>query len=225
MGRILLVEDDNGLALMVRDWLGFENHVVDHVVDGDEALRSLKTTEYDVVILDLELPDIHGIDILKSFRASGGNTPILILTGKKAINDKLPAFDAGADDYLTKPFHMKELSARVRVLLRRPGPYQPSTKLTIRNIELDPHSHRAWKNGEEIHLQRKEFAVLEFLMRHPNQVFSAEALLGQLWEPTSDASPDTVRTCLKKLRKKIDDSDEGSLIKNVHGVGYRLETN
>lgn len=225
MARILIVEDDTALAATVEDWLKFEQHSVSIVSTGTEAFQQLKDAIYDVIILDWELPDMDGPEICKRFRARGGNTPVLMLTARKSIADKVGGFDAGADDYLTKPFHMKELSVRIRALLKRQsgGSPQEPAKLQVRNIVLDPESFRVWKDEQEVMLQRKEFQLLEFFMRHPRQVFSAEALLMHVWDPNAEASPDTVRTCLKKLRRKIDDDEETQLIKNVHGVGYRMD--
>lgn len=225
MARILLVEDDVSLAHTVEEWLSFEQHKVDIANTGEEALDNLKNAQFDLLILDWELPDMEGPEICKRFRAKGAATPVLMLTARSSVSDKVGGFDAGADDYLTKPFHMKELSVRIRALLRRGAPLAvaDSSRLKARNLELDPESHRVWKDGEEIALQRKEFQLLEFFLRHPNQVFSADALLMHVWEPTSEASPDTVRTCLKKIRRKIGDSDINPLIRNVHGVGYRLD--
>lgn len=225
MGRILIVEDDYSLAKTVDEWLRFEKHNVVHTDSGTEAFNLLKEQTFDLLVLDWELPDIEGPEIAKRFRARGGTTPILMLTARSSITDKVGGFDAGADDYLTKPFHMKELSVRVRALLRRAdtASTDQDNNLTVRNIVLDPESFRVWRDSQEVELQKKEFQLLEFLMRHPNQVFSADALLTHVWDPNTEASPDTVRTCLKKLRRKIGDDEEAPLIKNVHGVGYRLD--
>ncbi|HMO23852.1 MAG TPA: response regulator transcription factor, partial [Candidatus Melainabacteria bacterium] len=176
----------------------------------------------DVIIMDLTLPKMDGIEVCKNFRQQGGETPILILTGRGTVPDKELGFDAGADDYLTKPFHLKELSARIRALLRRPKDFAGEV-LKAGNISLDIGSHTVTKEGKDIHLPRMEFALLEFLMRHKGQVFSAEALLDRVWTGDSDKSPETIRTSVKKLRSKIDTKGEPSLIRNVHGVGYKLE--
>ncbi|HEY9788243.1 MAG TPA: response regulator transcription factor, partial [Candidatus Obscuribacterales bacterium] len=147
----------------------------------------------------------------------------IMLTGRAKIDEKEEGLDSGADDYLTKPFSMRELNARVRALLRRPAAYS-GNELKARDIVLEPESHRVTKQGREIKLLPKEFALLEFLLRNPGRVFSPEALLERVWESTSDASPDTVRIHVNRLRSKLDTKGEDSIIGTVHGVGYRLDT-
>lgn len=222
MAKVLLVEDDRNLAGTVREWLEFEHYLVEWVETGTDALDMMKSYKYDVIIMDLTLPKMDGIEVCKNFRQQGGETPILILTGRGTVPDKELGFDAGADDYLTKPFHLKELSARLRALLRRPKDFAGEV-LSAGNISLDIGAHTVTKEGKDIHLPRMEFALLEFLMRHKGQVFSAEALLDRVWTADSDKSPETIRTSVKKLRSKIDTKGEPSLIRNVHGVGYKLE--
>jgi DNA-binding response OmpR family regulator len=222
MAKILLVEDDPGLCRMIRDWLTMERHSLEIVSDGKEALENLKFYEYELVILDWELPGMHGPQILKEFRAVGKTTPVLMLTGKGTIDDKEVGFGAGADDYLTKPFNMKELSIRLRALLRRPGGMTASI-IEIANLQLDQANFKLLKNGEEVKLLPKEFALMEFLMRHPNQVFSQDALLNRVWESDSDSTGSALTTCIKRLRKKLDEEGKPSIITTVHGVGYRLD--
>ncbi len=223
VAKILIVEDDESLSRMVSEWLVGEHHHVECSFDGADALEKLQYYEFDMIILDLNLPTMGGIKILKEFRASGKLTPVLILTGQDKIEDKELGLDTGADDYLTKPFHMKELSARVRAVLRRPSSYA-GDKLTAGGLELTPGTHSVKVNGNEISLLPKEFALLEFLMRHPDQVFSADALLNRVWASASDSSIDALTTCVKRLRKKIDVDGSPSFIKTVHGVGYKLNT-
>ena len=222
MAKVLIVEDDVSLGKMIRDWLLMEHHKVEIVTDGAEAQNMLKVYEYDILILDWELPHVSGIEILKDFRGRGGTTPVLVLTGKGEIDDKETGFDAGADDYLTKPFHGKELTARLRALLRRPEGYVGDL-LKFAHLTLDQQNFQVMKNGEEIRLLPKEFALLEFLMRNPNRVFAAEALLNRVWVTESEATVDALTTCIKRLRKKIDVEGQPSIIRTIHGVGYRLE--
>ncbi len=222
MAKILLVEDDRNLAITVKDWLEFEHHLVEAVEVGTEALELAQSYEYDLIILDIELPKMNGLEVCQKYRQGGGQAPILMLTGRGSIPDKETGLDAGADDYLTKPFHLKELSARVRALLRRPGQVAGNT-LKAGNLVLDTTSYKVLKDGQEIHLPRMEFALLEFLMRHQGQVFSTEALLDRVWTSDSEKSPETIRTSVKKLRSKIDTDGQPSIIRNVHGVGYKLE--
>jgi len=223
MAKILLVEDDVEFSGIVQGWLSNEHHVVEVVHDGTEGRHWLQIYEYDLVILDWQLPGMSGVDLCKQFRAQGGLTPILMLTGKSAVAEKETGLDSGADDYLTKPFHMKELSARVRALLRRAS-RGTSNVLTIGGLVLDPANYRVTMNGGEISLQKREFALLEFLMRNPNRVFSAEALLERVWATESDVTPDAIRVYIMRLRKKIVDGEKSSMIQTVHGVGYKLQT-
>lgn len=222
MAKILVVEDEKALSDVVIDYLSAQNYNVDHVADGKEAMDRLKFYSYDLVVLDWNLPEMEGIDICKAFRMSGGTTPIIMLTGKREIDDKEAGLDAGADDYLTKPFHMKELGARVRALLRRPAAVV-SQDLKARDVRLDPVTHQVFKGEKEVDVLPKEFALLEFLMRHPKQVFSAEALIERVWPTDSDASSGSIRTYVNRLRSKIDTDGESSLITTVHGIGYRFD--
>ncbi len=223
MAKILLVEDDTDLSGRVGEWLTFEQHSVESVFDGLEASQRLRIYSYEVVILDWELPKMSGIEVCKEFRGRGGATPILMLTGKGTVTEKEAGLDAGADDYLTKPFHLKELSARIRALMRRPVASYTGSTLKIGLLELDPSTRRVTRSGEELTLLPKEYALLEFFMRHPNEVFSPDALLNRVWNSESDASTDTIYTYIKMLRKKITPEAPASMIKTVHGVGYRLE--
>jgi DNA-binding response OmpR family regulator len=223
MTKILLVEDDKELAGTVREWLTFEKHDVEVVHDGEDAWQHLQTYTYDVVILDWELPSKSGLEICRAFRLGGGATPVLFLTGRTAIPERESGLDAGADDYLCKPFHVKELCARVRALLRRPN-VVPKTVFAIGDISLDVNTRRVHKAGEDVRLQPKEFAVLEYLMRHPNQVFSTRALMDAVWTAEREASEDTVRTCVKTLRRKISGQGDQCIIQTVHGLGYKVES-
>lgn len=223
MAKILVVEDDLGLSRMVRDWLTFEHHLVETADNGRDGLDKLSFYEYDVVVLDWELPEMTGVEIIREFRSRGGTTPVLMLTGKGSVSDKELSFDAGADDYLTKPFHMKELSMRLRALLRRSSGFTGDA-LTFRDLMLEPSKHRVTRDGKDVQLLPKEFSLLEFFMRHPNQVFSAEALLSRVWASETDTTVDAVSTCIKRLRKKVDVEGRTSVIKTVHGVGYKLES-
>jgi len=222
MAKILLVEDDHLLVNLICDNLLAQQHIVEFSYSGGEGLELLRFYKYEVVILDWDLPELSGVEICKQFRSSGGKTPVLMLTGKRDTADKEQGLDAGADDYLTKPFAMRELSARVRALLRR-SPSVSESILRFRNIELEPAASRVTKNGEEIKLVAREFALLEFLMRHQDQVFSCEALLDRVWPSASDATAEAITSCIKRLRHKLDDKDRPSMIKSVYGVGYKLE--
>lgn len=222
MAKVLLADDDVVMSNSIRDWLVFEKHVVETTEDGESALALLSTYTYDVIILDWEMPKLSGIEVCRRFRARGGNTPILFLTGRDTVIDKEAGLDSGADDYITKPFHVRELSARLRALLRRPSNTE-ATVLKAGPIELDPATRKVLKHGEELELPRQEFALLEFFMRNLNRVVSQDTIMERVWSTEFPCSPETFRTCLKKLRGKIDDEGSPSLIRNLHGVGYILE--
>jgi len=222
MAKILLVEDDRDLAMALEDRLIREHYLVEVVHDGDEALNRLKCSEYDAVILDWNLPNTPGIEILKQLRSLGRNTPVLLLTARDNLQDKEAGLDAGADDYLTKPFEPRELSARIRSMLRR-AINQVSNVLSAGPFTLDPQNFTASKNDHELRLQPKEFALLELFMRHPNEVFSHEALLTRIWASDSDTSPDTVRVYVGTLRNKIDGDGKQSYIETVFRRGYKFK--
>lgn len=222
MAKILLVEDEADLSGPISDTLTREKHVVEIVANGDEALECLRLYQYDLIILDWMLPGASGLDICRKFRSNKGTTPILMLTARASLEDKEAGLDCGADDYLTKPFHLRELLARVRAILRRPA-QTPGTIITVGYLTLDPLAKTVTKSDKPLHLLPKEYALLEFFMRHSNQVFSAEALVDRVWPSDSLMLPDTVRTYIKNLRKKIDLPNTPSMISTVHGMGYKLE--
>ncbi len=221
MTKILIVEDDADLGSTLGRWMKLENYVFDWKDNGQDALQDLRFNNYDAIVLDLRLPDLSGLDVLRTFRNRGGKTPVLILTGKNMVEDKTAGLDAGADDYLTKPFDGRELMARLRALLRRPMSFS-GDRLVAGEIELDRKSHVVKCAGNEISLLPKEFDLLEFFMRHPNQVFNTESLLERVWPSTSETSPEVVRTHMNRLRKKLTANGQQEWFETVHGVGYKL---
>jgi DNA-binding response OmpR family regulator len=223
MAKILLVEDDENISNFINDFLTAQNHEVEAVDNGADANDNLRAYYYDLIILDVGLPDTNGLQLCKDYRARGGNTPIIFLTGKSETADLEKGLDAGGDDYVTKPFEMRVLAARVKAILRRP-PVVTSDVLTIGEFALDTRAKRVTKKGTEIMLSPREFALLEFFMRNPDQVFSPTAILDRVWPSESDATDETLRTCLKKLRKKVDDANGTSIIRNVIGSGYCLDS-
>lgn len=223
MTKILLVEDDKNMANTVEDWLKTQQYEIDVAYDGDDGAERLLFYQYDAVILDWSLPHKSGLQICQEFRSRGGKTPILMLTGKDAVEDKEVGLDSGADDYLTKPFHLRELSARIKALLRRPV-VVVAEMISFCGIDLDTKARRVRRDGVDLNLAPLEYKLLEFLMRNPNEVFAPEALLNRVWPNDSDASNETVRTCIKKLRKKVDIEGSESVITNLPGVGYRFDT-
>jgi DNA-binding response OmpR family regulator len=222
MSKILLVEDDKDLAENVEDWLKHETYTVEVAHTAELASELLAEFYYDLLILDWNLPGLSGVDLIKKYRAGGGLTSVLMITGKETIKDKEIGLDAGADDYLTKPFHLRELSARVRAILRRPRQAQAPT-LTGGDIAIDTASRQVTRGGQTIELMPKEYALLEFFLRHPNQVFAQEAIIEHLWHSEKGVGIETVRTNIMRLRKKIDVDGVDSMIKNLRGHGYMLE--
>jgi len=223
MARILVVEDEKDLSKLIADWLRRDHHLVEQAFDGKSALGQMKSSSFDVIVLDWMLPEMEGTEVCRKYRQAGGNAAIIMLTARQSLDDKAEGFEAGADDYLTKPFQLKELAMRVKALLRRSSA-EHHTTLSIRNIELDIENHRVLKNGKEVHLLPKEFRLLEFLLRHPQRVFSADELLDSVWEMETNAHHDTVRGHVTRVRKKLDSEGEPSVIVTVHGVGYKLGT-
>jgi DNA-binding response OmpR family regulator len=223
MSRILLIEDEQELSQVIREWLEDEHYIVEQSFDGKEALSRLTSSNFDLVILDLNLPSMSGLEICRTFRKAGGLIPILILTAKRALSAKECGLDSGADDYLTKPFKLRELSARVRALLRRPINLA-STILTVGNVTLDQTARTVYKAGLPLHLLPKEFALLEAMMRKPGQVLSVESLTEHIWTEDRKVTPETIRSHLRSLRKKLTDRDGDCCIHNVYGFGYKIES-
>ncbi len=222
MPKILLVDDDTSLADTVSRYLTQTDHyVVECAHTGEDALDLVLTYEYDVIVLDWGLPEMSGLDVLNQYRDRGGKARVLMLTAKSEITNKEKGFNAGADDYLTKPFTVKELALRIKALLRRPSEIV-SEQLAIADIVLNSKTFQVTKSGVAVELTRKEFALLELFMRYPNQVFSQDAILDRLWKSEADTSADSIKVWIKRLRTKIDNEDM-KLIKNVHGVGYKME--
>lgn len=221
MAKILIVEDEADLAELVKNWLAKDHHLVEIADDGLEALIRMETNNYDVVILDIMLPSVNGMEICKRYRKSGGSAGIIMVTAKGHVDDKETGLDSGADDYMTKPFQLKELAARVRAVLRR-NHGQAQDVMCFRDLEIDVNEFRVLKGGHEVHLLPKEFRLFEFFLRHPHQVFSAEDLLSSVWESDTEALLDTVRGHVTRVRKKLDTAGTPSIIATVYGVGYKL---
>ena len=224
MAKLLLIEDDRELTPIIKTWLESEGHMIEIVDDGEDGLERLRISHYDLVILDWELPGIDGMEVLRTFRAEKGWTPVLMLTGRSGITDKTAGLDSGADDYLAKPFNMLELCSRIRAMLRR-AQLKPSTVLQVGDIVVDSSMHMVTRGGVEIKLGPRDFAVLEFLMRNVGHVFSAEALLERIWHSETEATVEAIKTCIKRLRQKLDADNENSVIETIPRVGYRLKSN
>lgn len=221
MPKVLLIEDDPAIHGTLSDWLSANGYTVELAEDGKEGLSKLKVYQYDLAIVDWELPGISGLEICRQFRSSKGRTPIIMLTGKSAIDEKITGLDSGADDYLTKPFHPRELDARIRSVLRR-----PETVISVmkaRNLVLDSATHEVTRDGELVKLSRREYSLLEFLMRHPGHVFTHESLLNRVWSSESDATEQALRQSIRRLRVAVDVPGTDSIIVSVPGVGYKLQ--
>ena len=222
--KILLVEDDPTTADFIARGLREDGHSIDHLSNGRDGLVQAIDGSYDVSIVDRMLPGLDGLSLVRAVRAAGVPTPIIFLTAVGGVDDRIEGLNAGADDYMVKPFHPTELDARVNALLRRPPSYT-GRKLRVRDIELDSSAGLVLKDGKEIELTAKEFSLLELLMRYPNQSFSLEAILDRVWDSDSSASIDSVRTHMKTLRKKLGDSEENGYIRTKRGQGYRIVDN
>ncbi|CAN5300849.1 response regulator transcription factor [soil metagenome] len=221
MAKILLVEDDEYVVINIVDLMRFENHFVDVAGTAHDASAFLKTWTYDVIILDLSLPDSTGFEVLRDYRQCRGEAPVLILTGRVDVADKITGFNSGCDDYLTKPFHIKELSARVRSLLRRPRRVHADL-LSVGDIQMNTVDRRVNKAGEEISLPPIEFQFLEFMLRNQNQPFSSDTLFKHIWAADSTATTEAVKSVVRKLRKKLD--PDGQVLQTLHGTGYILRS-
>jgi DNA-binding response OmpR family regulator len=221
MAKILLVEDDNELRGTLLTWLAAEGYVLEECQDGESAIGLLEQSEFDVIVLDWDLPGISGFEVLRQYRKNGGQARVIFLTGKGQVEDKEAGLDGGADDYLTKPFKVKELSARIRSLLRRFKAVGESL-IVFADLQLDASAKSLTRGTEKLKLPPREFSLLEFLMRRKNETFSAHDLLRHVWSTDSQATDQTVRTCVKRLRQIIDIPGNQSYIDNIHGHGYRM---
>jgi DNA-binding response OmpR family regulator len=221
--HILIVEDEQRLARLVARVLGEERHVVDVANDGDTGLDLALRGSYDLLILDLMLPGRSGLDICKQVRALKIQTAILMLTARGAIEDRVAGLRIGADDYLVKPFAMEELVARVDALLRRGRSMTDTQRLQVGDLTLDLLRREAQRDGRIIELTAKEFALLEYLMRHPGQVLTRTQIIDHVWRYDSDALSNVVDIYIHYLRDKIDRGSSRPMIKTMRGVGYRIE--
>jgi len=222
MAKILLVEDDKDVSDSVLSWLQMEKYTVEHATCGEDAQQLLENYRFDLIVLDWGLPGLSGFEVLKNFRMNGGDTPVIFLTGRDDLDSKTFGLDGGADDYITKPFDMRELTARIRTRLRRPGGLLPA-KISFGNVVLDPELRKVSVDAKPVRLTNKEYAVLEFLMRHPGQVFSSRAMLDAVWTSDTESSEDTVRACVKNLRRKITLEGQDCVLKTIAGSGYTVE--
>lgn len=220
--RILIVEDDHKIAGALKRGLEQENFAVDVEYDGDSGYGAASTIEYDVIILDRMLPGKDGVTICQDLRSISNHTPILMLTAKSSIGDRVSGLNAGADDYLPKPFSFEELLARIRALLRRPKESKPD-EMRVGDLKLNTLSFVVSRNKKTIQLSSKEFALLEYLMRNPGRVLSKENIIEHVWNFDADILPNNVEVYMGYLRNKIDKPFKKPLLHTVRGFGYKIE--
>jgi DNA-binding response OmpR family regulator len=221
--RVLIVEDDKRVAATVRRGLEAEGFAVDVALTGAEGLWMAGENPYDVIVLDIMLPEMNGYEVCRKLRDAGNWTPILMLTAKTGEYDQAEALDTGADDYLTKPFSYVVLLARIRALLRRSGRSEPVVVYEAGDIKLDPARHRCVVGDTEVSLTAREFAVLEYLMRRAGEVVAKSEILDNVWDFAFDGDPNIVEVYIRHLRKKLDEPFGRHLIETIRGAGYRLD--
>jgi two-component system OmpR family response regulator len=219
--RVLIVEDDAKMANLVRRGLQEEGLVADVAVKGEDALGLVGSTEYDALVLDIMLPGIDGFETCRRLRSEGIRTPVLMLTARDAVEDRVRGLDEGADDYLVKPFSFDELLARLRALMRR-GPVERPTVLEVGELRLDPATHEAWRGDTPLELSPKEFSLLETLMRRPGEALTRFQLLEHSWDYHYEKRSNVVDVYIRYLREKVDRPFDVESIETVRGVGYRL---
>jgi two-component system, OmpR family, response regulator len=219
--RVLVVEDDAKLAAAIRRGLRFEGLVVDIASGGEQALGMVGATEYDAVVLDVMMPEVDGFETVRRMRAGGVWVPVLMLTARHSVEDRVRGLDGGADDYLTKPFSLAELMARLRALARR-GPLERPAVLEVGNLRLDPATREVWRGDREIDLSAREFALLETFMRRPGQVLTQPQLLEAAWDLGYEQRSNVVEVYVRYLREKIDRPFGVTSLETVRGMGYRL---
>ena len=222
--RVLVVEDERKLGELLRRGLGEEGYATDLADRGEEALWMAQAVAYDAIVLDVMLPGADGFEICRRLRGNGVWSPVLMLTARDAIDDRVNGLDAGADDYLAKPFAFEELLARLRALTRR-APLERPPVLEIDDLRLDPAAHRAWRGDQELDLSAKEFALLELFMRRPGLTLSRTQLLDGAWDMAFESRSNVVDVYVRYLREKIDRPFGRDSIETIRGVGYRLRAN
>ena len=220
--KILLVEDEPKTAAYLRKGLSEEGFIVDIAADGEKGLHAAKSFGFDLIVLDVMLPGRDGWEILTEIRRAGQQTPVLMLTARDAVPDRVKGLELGADDYLVKPFAFSELLARIRSLLRR-APVRQLEVLCVADLEIDLLRHRAIRDGQRIELTAKEFQLLSLFVRRPGEILSRTAIAEAIWDMNFDSDTNVVDVHIRRLRAKMDDPFEHKLIRTVRGVGYVLE--
>ncbi len=219
--RILIVEDNKSLNQSLRMSLEEDGHGVDTAFDGNEGQYLAEVTAYDVIVLDIMLPGKNGLEVCRELRHKGIRTPVLMLTARDTVEDRVTGLDSGADDYLVKPFALPELRARLRALLRRDAP-EKTGELKVADLMLDPATHRVERSGKAIELTSKEFALLEYFMRNPERLITREMAEQHVWDYDFEGVSNVIDVYIRRLRRKVDDPFEIKLLETVRGSGYRL---
>ncbi len=220
--KVLLIEDDQSVALYIKEGLGAAGYQVTHAVDGELGLQLAQGSHYDVMVVDRMLPGLDGVSLVQELRAGGDDTPILILSALGEVDDRVGGLQAGADDYLVKPFSFAELQARLQVLMRRRGQDTTQTSLQVLDLRMDMLAQRVTRAGQRIQLQPREYKLLEYLMRHAGRVVTRAMLLEHVWGYHFDPQTNVIDVHISRLRQKIDRDFETVLLETVRGVGYRL---
>jgi two-component system, OmpR family, response regulator len=220
--RVLIVEDEAKMAQLIRRALREHGMAVDVTDRGEEALKMADPSVYDAIVLDVMLPGIDGFETCRRLRDAGVRSPVLVVTARDAVEDRVAGLDGGADDYMTKPFSLKELLARIRALVRR-GPIERPTVLEVGDLRLDPAARQAWRGEEELSLSSKEFALLEEFMRHPGEVLSRHQLHDHVWDDGGEEGSNVVDVYVHYLREKVDRPFGADSLETVRGAGYRLQ--
>jgi DNA-binding response OmpR family regulator len=219
--RILVVEDSRRLAGIIKRGLLEEGYVVDSAYDGEEGQYMAETTPFDLIILDIMLPKKDGVAVCRDLRTKNVHTPILMLTAKDSVEDRVNGLDSGADDYVVKPFAFSELLARLRALLRRK--FLPKVqKVQVGDLSMDTQSREVWRDGQKVDLTAKEYAILEYFMRRPNVVVTRTMLGESVWDYEFDGISNIIDVYVRRIRRKLNTEGEDSLIQTVRGAGYRL---
>ena len=221
--RILVVEDEPAAAGVLAKGLREHGYAVDVAADGDSALERVGVNDYDLILLDVMLPRTSGLDVCRRLRADGATVPILMLTARAGLDQRVEGLDAGADDYLPKPYHFPELLARIRALLRR-GPALASAVLTIEDLSIDTRARRAERAGRQIELTSKEFSLLEYLARRQGEVAGRAEIAEHVWDDSFDPLSNLIEVYIQRLRRKVDDGHAVKLIRTRRGAGYMLES-
>lgn len=221
--RVLVVEDDASVAGLLRQGLTEEGHVVDVANDGHTGLEMAEDGIHDALILDVMLPALDGVGVASALRREGIDIPILMLTARDALRDRLRGFDAGADDYLTKPFAFPELMARLKAITRRTGATPEDDRLIVGDLVMDLRAHEVTRGGRLLVLSPREYNLLEFLMRNEGRALSRTMILDRVWEYTFDSFANVVDATIRRLRKAVDEGQDTQLIQTVRGVGYKIK--